>query len=84
MPLPLDYKLANIEETEAAKKRLLEASGSESDDDDHGGTGEATMQRGSFPHGFGRKTAKENNIRETSILKSKDMAFRRKRMKAEG
>ena len=83
VPLPLDYKLANIEETEAAKKKLLEACASDSDDEEAGKAGETSMQRGSFPHGFGRKSAKELDIRETAILKSKDMAFRRKRLKAE-
>lgn len=83
MPLPLDYKLANIEETEAAKKRLLEASGSDSDDDEDAGADEAVLQRGSFPHGFGRPSPKEVNIRQIAILKSKDHAFRRKRLKAE-
>ena len=80
MPLPLDYKLANIEDTEAAKRKLLEASASDSDDDDKDGkAGEPSLQRGRFPHGFGRKSAKEVNIREVAILKAKDMAFRRNR-----
>lgn len=83
VPLPLDYKLANIEETEAAKKRLLEASASDSDDDEGAGAEQGNLQRGSFPHGFGRASCKEVNIREIAILKSKDHAFKRKRLKAE-
>lgn len=81
--LPLDYKLANIEETEAAKKRLLDASASDGDDEDGAGAEQGILQRGSFPHGFGRASSKEVNIREVAILKSKDHAFRRKRLKAE-
>ena len=81
--LPLDYKLANIEETEAAKKKLLEASGSDSDGDGRDGAEQGNLQRGGFPHTFGRTSAKEVSIREIAILKSKDHAFRRKRLKEE-
>ena len=75
--LSLDYKLANIEETEAAKKRLLEASGSDSDDEDvgHRDTG---PYRGSFPVTFGREREQDARIRSEAILKSKDNAFRRR------
>lgn len=83
VPLPLEYKLGNIEETEAAKKRLLDASGSDSDDEEGAGAEQGNLQRGSFPHGFGRASSKEVGIREIAILKSKDHAFRRKRLKAE-
>ncbi len=75
--LSLDYKLANIEETEAAKKRLLEASGSDSEDD-AAGRPDTGPYRGSFPATFGREREHEATIRNMAILKSKDNAFRRR------
>ncbi len=80
MALPLDYKLANIEETEAAKKKLLNQSDSESDDEGDGAHKES-LHRGSFPIGFGRVDQKVSEIREMAIKKSKDQAFRRKQLK---
>ena len=75
--LSLDYKLANIEETEAAKKRLLEASGSDSDDDS-AGRRDTGPYRGSFPVTFGRERESDTRIRGEAILKSMDNAFRRR------
>jgi len=75
--LSLDYKLANIEETEAAKKRLLEASGSDSDDEGVG-LRDTGPYRGSFPVTFGREREQDARIRGEAILKSKDNAFRRR------
>ena len=75
--LSLDYKLANIEETEAAKKRLLEASGSDSDDEG-AGLKDTGPYRGAFPVKFGREREHDTRIRSEAILKSKDNAFRRR------
>ena len=75
--LSLDYKLANIEETEAAKKLLLEASGSDSEDD-VAGRPDTGPYRGSFPATFGREREHEATIRSMAILKSKDNAFKRR------
>lgn len=54
--LPVEYKMRNIEETEAAKRRLLHASRGTQDEMQSPTSGPA-LRRGIYPSGFGKLTA---------------------------
>jgi hypothetical protein len=68
--LPAHYKLKNIEETEAVKKRMLQPD-PDSDDEasDDARLADQKLPRGAFPRGFGREGDKVKEVRIHGLLK---------------
>lgn len=68
VPLTLEQKLKNIEDTEAAKKQLLAAV----DEDEEDGGEAAVLRRGQYPVSFGRQNPKHLKvIAETQAKKAR-------------
>lgn len=76
--LPAHYKLKNIEETEAVKKRMLQ-DGLDSDGEGSGmsGSDEHRLVRGQWPRGFGRESDKHKEVRTTNLVKKSGSKPRR-------
>ncbi|CAL5221323.1 g3497 [Coccomyxa viridis] len=76
VPLSLQYKMRNIDETEAAKKRLLADAAPEEallDDEDDGNLnkdGQPMLHRAVYPRDFGRQNAKDIERRVETVLAS--------------
>lgn len=76
VPLSLQYKMRNIDETEAAKKRLLadaapeEALLDDEDDGDQNNAGQPGLHRAVYPRDFGRQNAKDIERRVETVLAS--------------
>lgn len=75
--LPMDFKLRNIEETEAAKKRLLSAAGAstarisvDDEEDEKPSQGASKVHRAVFPRDFGRQNAKDVERRVELVIGS--------------
>lgn len=88
VPLTLEHKLKNIEETEEAKKRMLLASGAaafeeEDEDSTQGHNQQSALRRGMYPVHFGRQREGEADRLQASLAKKQRMREiqREKKMK---
>lgn len=80
--LSSQFKLKNIEETEAAKLRLLRPDRDSEDEDDDleyaAQTVPNRLPRGAYPRGFGHENTKLGAVRKTNLVKKSDPAFHKK------
>lgn len=81
--LSSQFKLKNIEETEAAKLRLLRPDkNSEDDEEDSDYAAETVpsrMPRGAYPRGFGHENEKLGAVRKVNLVKKSDPAYHKRR-----
>lgn len=81
--LSSQFKLKNIEETEAAKLRLLQPdrdSEDEGDDSDYATqAAPRRLPRGVYPRGFGHENEKLGAVRKVNLIKKSDPAYHKRK-----